>query len=163
MAGRGKIPHLTAVVYPCFVALLVAAPFALGDGFWWTSHAMVYNRYGYALLAIVMLECYQPASEDPPSRHRRWGEPILTGCAMALLLFLKVSYFLVALPIVGISLLLWERRGRARWGTRPALPRRRSFFLAYLRFDVAAWSTIWPRWVRLGAPPWVCGIRWRTS
>jgi hypothetical protein len=135
-AGRSRT--LTAVVYPCFVALLVAAPFALGDGFWWTSHAMVYNRYGYALLAIVMLECYQPASEDPPSRHRRWGEPILTGCAMALLLFLKVSYFLVALPIVGISLLLWERRGPRALGYAAGFAATALVFLAYLRFDVAA-------------------------
>jgi hypothetical protein len=129
---------LTAVAYPCFVALLAGAPFALGDGFVWTSHGMVYNRYGYALLAIVMLECYQPASEDSPSRRRLWGEPVLTGCAVALLLFLKITYFLVVLPIVGISLLLWERRGPRALAYAAGFAGTALVFLAYLRFDAAA-------------------------
>jgi hypothetical protein len=129
---------LTAIAYPCFVALLAGAPFALGDFFVLTSNGMVYNRYGYALLAIVMLECYQPAFEDSRSRLRRWGEPILTGCAVALLLFLKASYFLVALPLVGISLLLWERRGPRALGYAAGFAATALVFIAYLRFEVAA-------------------------
>jgi len=135
-AGRSRT--LTAIAYPCFVALLVAAPFALGDLFVWTSNAMVYNRYGYALLAIVMLECFQPASQGSSARRRRWGEPILTGCAVALLLFLKVTFFLAALPIVGVSLLFWERRGPRALGYAAGFSATALVFFAYLRFDVAA-------------------------
>jgi hypothetical protein len=87
-AGRSRT--LTGVVYSGFLALLVAAPFVLGEAPIWTSHGMVYNRYGYALLAVLMLECFQPPFDARPS-HRRVLEPVLTGCALALLLFLKVT------------------------------------------------------------------------
>jgi hypothetical protein len=135
-AGRSRT--LTAVAYPCFVALLVAAPFALGDPPVWTSHGMVYNRYGYALLAIIMLECFQPIGDDSQSRHRRLSEPILTGCAAALLLFLKITYFIVALPLMGTSLLFWKRRGPRALGYAAGFAGTAILFLAYLRFDVYA-------------------------
>jgi hypothetical protein len=135
-AGRSRT--MAAVVYPCFVALLVAAPFALGDPPVWTSHGMVYNRYGYALLAIIMLECFEPAADDSQSRHRRLSEPILTGCAVALLLFLKITYFIVALPLLGTSLLFWKRRKPRALGYAVGFAGTALLFLAYLRFDVAA-------------------------
>lgn len=138
-AGRSRT--MTAVVFPCFVALLVAAPFALGEAPVWTSHGMVYNRYGDALLAILMLECFQPPRDASPSRCRRLGEPVLTGSAVALLLFLKVTCFLVALPLVGISLLFWERRGPRTLGYALGFAGTAFLFLAYLRFDVAAMAS----------------------
>ena len=36
-----------------YLALLVTAPYALGTWPTWSSHAMVYNRYGYALLGLA--------------------------------------------------------------------------------------------------------------
>jgi hypothetical protein len=135
VAARSRT--MTAVVLPCFVALLVAAPFVLGEAPVWTSHGMVYNRYGYALSAIIMLECFQPAGDSHP-RHRRFAEAILTGCAAGLLLFLKVTYFLVALPVIGTSLLFWERRlPRALWYAC-GFAVTSLLFLAYLRFNAAA-------------------------
>jgi len=135
-AGRSRT--MTAVAYPCFIALLVAAPFVLGEPPVLTSHGMVYNRCGYALLAIVMLECFQPRADDSQSRHRRLSEPILTGCAVALLLFLKITYFLVALPLLGTSLLFWKRRGQRALGYAAGFAGTAILFLAYLRFDVGA-------------------------
>ena len=126
-AARSK--SVTVIAYPCLVALLVAAPFALGDPPIATSHGMVYNRYGYALLAIIMLECFQPSAESKSSR-RTWIEPVLTGCAASLLLFLKITYFLVALLFLAVSLVFWQRRQNASrgvcgWVRRadPRLPR----------------------------------------
>jgi hypothetical protein len=140
-AGRSRT--MTAVAFSCFVALLVAPPFALGDPPIATSHGMVYNRYGYALLTIVILECFLPAAENRQTRRRGSVEPILTGCALGILLFLKVSYFLVALPFLGASF-LFRTPGRRR-----ALLCASGFlgtvllFLAYLRFDVSAmWSDL---------------------
>jgi hypothetical protein len=135
-AGRSRT--MAAVVYPCFVALLVAAPFALGDPPVFTSHGMVYNRYGYALLAIIMLECFQPAADDSRPYRRRLSEPILTGCAVALLLFLKITYFIVALPLLGTSLLFWERRKLRALAYAAGFAGTALLFLAYLRFNAAA-------------------------
>ena len=135
-AGRSRT--LTGIVYSSFLALLVAAPFVLGEAPIWTSHGMVYNRYGYALLAILMLECFQPPAVKASASPRRLVEPVLTGCAVALLLFLKVTYFLIALPIVGASLLLWERRRQRGLAYAAGFLGMAFLFLAYLRFDVAA-------------------------
>jgi hypothetical protein len=132
---------LTGIAYSSFLALLVAAPFVLGEAPIWTSHGMVYNRYGYALLAILMLECFQPLTGQSASRGRRLIEPTLTGCALALLLFLKVSYFLIALPILGMSLLFWERRWPRALGYAAGFAGTAFLFLAYLRFDVAAMAS----------------------
>ncbi len=134
-AGRSR--SMTGIVFPCFIALLAAAPFALGDPPLWTSHGMVYNRYGYALLGVIMLECFLPADESH-SRRRRLSESILTGCAVAILLFLKVTYFLVALPLLGTSLLLWKPRRDRALAYAAGFGATAIVFLAYLRFNVVA-------------------------
>lgn len=136
--AAGRSSAIARIAYPCFVALLVAAPFVLGEAPFWTSHGMVYNRYGYALLAIIILECFQPVADSSVSRRRRLGEPILTGCAAGLLLFLKVSYFIIAMALLGTSLLFWKRRRPRALGYAAGFAGTALLFLAYLRFDVAA-------------------------
>ena len=128
---------VTAIAYPCLVALLVAAPFALGDPPFATSHGMVYNRYGYALLALIMIECFQPAAESTSSR-RIWIEPVLTGCAASLVLFLKITFFLVALLFLAVSLLFSKPSKERLVGYAIGFGALTVIFLAYLRFDVGA-------------------------
>jgi hypothetical protein len=65
-------------------------------------------------------------------------EPVLSGCAVALLLFLKITYFLIALPIMGTSLVFWERREQRALGCAVGFAGAAFLFLAYLRWDVAA-------------------------
>ncbi len=140
-AGRSRT--MTAVAFSGFVALLVAPPFALGDPPMGTSHGMVYNRYGYALLTIIMLECFLPPAEDRQTRRRGWIEPILTGCALGLLLFLKASYFLVALPLLGALSLFRTPSGRRALLGAGGFLGTVFLFLAYLRFDVGAmWNDL---------------------
>ena len=134
-AARSR--SVSVIAYPWFIALLVAAPFALGDPPLYTSHGMVYNRYGYALLAIIMIECFQPTAESQSS-SRTLIEPVLTGCAASLLLFLKVTYFMVALLFVAASLLFWNRRKVRVAGFAMGFAALTLIFLAYLRFDVGA-------------------------
>ena len=134
----GRSRTMTAVAFACFITLIVAAPFAIGDPPVATSHGMVYNRYGYALLAIILLECFQPVAPNRQARARRSTEPILTGCALGLLLFLKITYFLIALPLLGTSLLFRRERGRRTLGHAIGFIGTAFLFLAYLHFDVLA-------------------------
>jgi hypothetical protein len=134
-AARSR--SVTAIAYPCLVALLVAAPFALGDPPFATSHGMVYNRYGYALLSLIMIECFQPGSGSKSSA-RAWIEPHLTGCAASLLLFLKITFFLVALLFLAVSLLFWKPNKARVAGYAMGFIALTVVFLAYLRFDVSA-------------------------
>ncbi len=120
-AGRSR--SFLVVIWASFVALMAAAPFALGDPPAMTSQAMIYNRYGDVLLFLAMLECFVPG-------RRKWLEPTLTGCVLGLLLFLKVSYFLIAVPMVALPLLFRQERGTARWHMRLAS---RSLHLVFWR------------------------------
>jgi hypothetical protein len=119
-----------------FLALLAAAPFPLGFNPGQTAFSMKHNRYGYALTALVLLESFLP--RDAGSRKLEFGGGFSTGLACALLLFLKISYGLVALTFAVISLPL---RSSARTGLAGMAAGFAAFCLPmmiYLRFDLPA-------------------------
>ena len=119
-----------------FMALLVAAPFPLGFAPWQAAFAMKHNRYGYALTGLVLLESFLP--QDVGSRRHQFTGSFSTGLACALLLFLKISFGLVALTFAVVSLPLRSRvpirlAGMAAGFAAFSVP-----MLAYLRFDLLA-------------------------
>lgn len=119
-----------------FVALLAAAPFPLGYGFTQSAFSMKHNRYGYALTALVLLESFLPQKAD--SRRLQLTGGFSTGLACALLLFLKISYGLVALTFAAVSLPL-RSGARVRLAAMAAGFAAFSFpMMAYLRFDLPA-------------------------
>ena len=56
---------------------------------------MIYNRYGYALLGLMLLETFEAARGARGRNSDEWIGGISTGAALSLTLFLKASYFLV--------------------------------------------------------------------
>ncbi|MGO9009989.1 MAG: hypothetical protein ACLQPN_07790 [Bryobacteraceae bacterium] len=118
-----------------FLAVLVAAPYALGNSPFSSSHAMVYNRYGYALLGLILVE----TSKARCGGRGELAGGISTGAALSLTLFLKASYFLMAVALIGvISLILWRLALRRLLGIALGFSFVSACMLAYLRFDVAA-------------------------
>jgi hypothetical protein len=135
--GRRRLEAIPASLAALYTALLACTPCPLGEPPWLSSHAMFYNRLGYALLVPLMLECFAwPAPTRAPGRERWWGG-FSTGAAAALALFLKASFSLVGLGFVAISLLsLRDRRriiGLAAGSGAVSLAA-----LAYLRFNAGA-------------------------
>src|SRR5580704_3948763 len=119
-----------------FLALLAAAPFPLGLGFTQAAFSMKHNRYGYALTALVLLESFLP--EKPDSRRLLFSGGFSTGLACALLLFLKISYGLVALTFAAVSLPL-RSGARIRFaGMAAGFAAFSVPIMAYLRFDLPA-------------------------
>jgi hypothetical protein len=107
---------------------LAIAPFPLGEDFSISSHAMAYNRWGYALLSLVLLECYpSPRVETQRGRFALAGG-FSTGLLCAILLFLKVTYSAVGMGLVIISFALWRHSGRTRI---------QGLFLGFLPFTLA--------------------------
>jgi hypothetical protein len=105
-----------------YTLLLIVAPFAIGWGALNYTYGMLYNRYGYALLGIVVLECAT-------------GEfAVSTGAACVLLASLKMSYAVAALPFVLFS---WPFRKQRLLGLVIGGGMAGLAVLAYLRFDVA--------------------------
>jgi hypothetical protein len=97
---------------------------------------MFYNRHGFALTAIVIIECF-PMRET--QRERGSWEGVSSGAASALLLFLKASYFGVAAVLITLSL-VWQGRLERRRAAGIAagfavcsLP-----MLAFVHFDLRA-------------------------
>jgi hypothetical protein len=76
---------------------------------------MVYNRYGYALLGLVMLEAFQPAGGSKRTTEE-WVGGISSGAATALALFLKASFSLVAFAFLAASFLFWRPARRRLLG-----------------------------------------------
>ena len=74
---------------------------------------MAYNRFGFALVALVLLECLQREDGDREDAGEFTGG-LSTGMAMALALFLKASYFTVAVAIVLLSFALRRLNGVSR-------------------------------------------------
>jgi hypothetical protein len=131
----------------------VVAPYPLGNSPLLSSAAMVYNRYGFALLGLILLECLQPGVEREsakvphPSTHvlrSGWvpgdfGGGLSTGAVLSLALFLKVSYFLVATVMIAVLAPLLMRAAVRRLAGMAAGFCAVSFvMLAYLRFDLLA-------------------------
>jgi len=119
-----------------FLTLLAAAPFPLGTHPRQSGFAMTYNRQGFALAALVLLESFLPA--DTAGRRPLFAGAFSTGLACGLALFLKVSYGLVALTFAAVSLPF-------RTGARIRLAGMAVGFIAFsvpmmawLRFDLAA-------------------------
>ena len=134
--SRRRMAAIPAILTGVVVALIASAPFPIG----WTpntlSHAMLYNRYGYALLGLIVLECFQPGEGG-------WLGGISTGVASAALLFLKPSYFLVAMGFALCSMVIQQRGLRRMLGLAIGLLAASLALMAYLRFDFAAfWSDL---------------------
>ena len=130
--SRRRMAAVPAILSGLLLELLAVAPFPIGWPPNTLSHAMIYNRYGYALLGLVVLECFRPGE-----RESRTGA-ISTGVVAVALLFLKPSYCLVTLVFAAVTLtrrrIIWIPVGMLAGGIA---------MMAYLRFDFSAvWNDL---------------------
>lgn len=136
LVARARWNPTVACVAGIYTLLLITAPFVLGTSPNDFSYAMIYNRYGYALLGIVLLEC----AGDALCANDRTGSSSLgisTGAVLAVLVFLKVSYALVALGFVVLLPIVGSAGGVRRLATMiGAFGTVALIVLSYLRFDV---------------------------
>jgi hypothetical protein len=132
--ARGRLAGVGPLVLSVYAALLITAPYSLGYNPVAFSYGMLYNRYGYGLLGIIVLECGLQALRAP--EREAAGRGFWAGVAWALLAFLKISYALTALPFLLLWICCGASRGR-RWlaccggfGVVAAI------MFCYLRFDL---------------------------
>ena len=128
---RGRFRPAATIAACGMIALLAGAPFALTSSPFTQSMAMFYNRFGYVLLALIILEAFQP-------RQFAYVGGISTGIAIGLLLFLKISVFgaSVLLLILSVSFAPWN--GRRGAGVALGFFLIAGSFLIWLRFDIQA-------------------------
>lgn len=100
--GRLSAPY--AFMMTLFVTTLIAAPRPLGYDPAVTTYAMVYNRYGWALLSVFAVQVLVPT---PCIRQRSSkGDAASAGVLAAIVLFCKVTFFVAACGILAGALLL---------------------------------------------------------
>jgi hypothetical protein len=107
--ARNRLTPRIRVFLSFFLAALVAAPYALGTSPFLSSHAMVYNRYGYALVGLIVLETIGSSDGTGQYTRQELQGGVSTGIALILALFLKASFFLVAVGIVVFLSVLLRR------------------------------------------------------
>jgi hypothetical protein len=131
-----RVSGVLAVSGAAMLCLLALAPVQLGESFRLSTIAMSYNRQGYALLGLLLIESFPLRPQEPA---RGVAGAVSTGAVCAILLFLKANYFLVGLVLAAASL-LWNGRleRRRAIGLAAGFGVVAMAFLAYLRFDLGA-------------------------
>jgi hypothetical protein len=96
---------LYAFLFTLLIGFLVLAPRPLGDPYDFIDHAMIYARYGEAVLLLLSILIFIP----PRQQSRSWmdgAEMILAGLLLTILLFTKINYGLLGLAFYGLGIAL---------------------------------------------------------
>jgi hypothetical protein len=118
--SRMKSRHTESAVLGVFILVFVSAARPLGEYPTWLSHAMFYNRLGYALLFLIMYEqlgafLYGRADYDLPLEARDrfyFWRGVSTGAALACTVLTKISFVAPAVVLLALGLLIF---GIYRW------------------------------------------------
>ncbi len=110
--GRRRLSDAALALMCLGVVLMATASFSLGFVPLSLSPGMTYNRHGYAMIALILIEAFTD-SRRTQARDDFWGG-ISSGVAVGLLLFLKITYFGAALFLLAV-LLPCRTQIRLRW------------------------------------------------
>lgn len=131
LARRRMLP-LFGLLVTAWLVLTATSPTPLGFDSRFLSCAMIYNRQGYALLGIILLEC-----AFAQERSRFWGG-VSSGVALILLAFLKLNFFGVGGLFLLASVPLTRAELARMWGFLAGVAGTILAFLLYPRFSMAA-------------------------
>lgn len=136
--SRQRTAWLPSVLAATLLVLIGVGPFPLGFAPNQLSHAMLYSRYAYAIVGLVVVEGFLAPRRNDRNAALLGG--ISTGAACVVALFTKPNFGLVALGFAAGTLAL-VRHNRWRWAGLPlGFGAAGLAMLAYLRFDLAAVS-----------------------
>jgi hypothetical protein len=138
--GGRRLGHLSVILMCLTVVLLSLNPASVGEPPPNTS-CMPYNRYGYALAALLLVEALAKVKRAGKA-DELWGG-ISTGVIVAALLFLKISYFIGGVFLIA-ALIPCRKQTRARWlGLFCGFGAVFLAFFAFLRFHlVPMWDDL---------------------
>jgi len=132
LLARRRLLTVPALIVTAWLIVTATSPTPLGHPWSVISCGMIYNRQGYALLGLVLVECTF-ASE----RSRFWGG-LSSGVALALLAFLKLNFFGAALLLLFVTVPVRRDEMQRSWGILAGTSCTVGAFILYLRFAVFA-------------------------
>jgi hypothetical protein len=136
-----RLPMLPAVLFIVFVCLLALMPANIGDRPEQYTFAMSYNRYGWAAYSVLALIVFVP----PQIGQRSIAVDLaVAGGLLAMMFYLKITYFAAGLATVGFAVILHPHvyRRRGAWALLCLVLAGHAFApwnRAYLG-DILAWS-----------------------
>ncbi|MEZ2131386.1 MULTISPECIES: hypothetical protein [unclassified Sinorhizobium] len=108
-----KLPGYFAFLLALFLVLLIVATRPLGYSPSTTTYAMIYNRYGWVLISILMVQLFLRNQEE--SRTAASFDAVSAGALLALLFICKVSFFVVGFPALVLACILRPELRRVAW------------------------------------------------
>ncbi len=133
-----RLPRLAGFMIAGAIVLLALAPYNPGEAEFELTFGMMYNRFGFALIGVLLIEATQGGRRGFNQKRDELLGGAITGFICAFLLFLKITYFLSAVALV-IALLPYRRQIRERFVGMIFAALAFSFaILAYLRFNIPA-------------------------
>ena len=133
-----RLSGFMAAVFTAFMALLIVSDRPLGYDPGVTTYAMIYNRYSWVLLSVIILQLF--IAPRSIGKRATMFEGISVGGLLVLLFFCKVSYFGMGLVAIVAATVL-----------RPSLLKALGYtaavfivgcFLWWVLFDVSTFAYI---------------------
>lgn len=132
-----RLPQVPAALLCVLIVLMAMAPFNTGEFPLFLTSGMLYNRIGYALIGVILVE----ALVSPAPHLARKGDLLggaATGFILAFLLLMKITYFVAGAAAI-LLLLPCRRQTTARIaGLGAVFVTCALLGMAYLRFDIPA-------------------------
>lgn len=91
-----RLAPVPAAVFILMVSQLCLLPTNTGDLLDDFTFAMPYNLYGWSVISVLALALFLPPAEDG---RGHWWDVASVACLLALLFYLKITYFLAGLGI----------------------------------------------------------------
>jgi len=132
------------IVLWLFLLIFVSAARPLGEYPTWISHAMFYNRVGYALVFLIIFEQLSVsrfwALDSGSDLHRepQFWSGFSTGAAVACTILLKISFLIPAAAVLGLGLLFFGLNRRHIGGLLGGVLATFALAIAFLHFQPVA-------------------------
>lgn len=99
--SQKRLTALNAIIFSIFIYVLSVSSRPLGFGVTNTTYAMIYNRYGYALLSILFIQVF--VRPEIVEKTEVFLDGFSVGVLLALLFYCKITYFLVGVAALAIG------------------------------------------------------------
>jgi hypothetical protein len=102
-----RFPWALASFFVLFTGFYLITPRPPGYAIFDTTYAMMYNREAYVLISILLVSVLVKPRATAASSE--WSEGIIVGLLFGLLFYCKITYFVFAIPLTLLGVLLEKR------------------------------------------------------
>jgi len=102
-----RLPWLIAAFAVLLTGAYLLSPRPPGYGIRETTYAMIYNREGYVLLSMLLVCLFLKVRDS--IRQASWLDGVFAGFLLGLLLYCKITYFIAAVGLTIVAVILFPR------------------------------------------------------